>query len=100
MSKTSDNHEAAAFDLFNRQQGGVVPPTLAAHYLKISIQGVYNAGSRGRLDFVKWRGTRYYGWASLLEYMTWHSARVKLRRRQPREHFYDPETATLKLKTE
>jgi|GEM_PF-6376995 len=98
MSKTSDNHQAAAFDLFTRDQGGVIPPTLAAHYLKITIQGVYAAGSRGRIDFVKWKNTRYYGWRSLKDYMTWHSTKYKVRKKPVSEYYYCPKTATLKIK--
>jgi len=97
MSINSDNNQAAAFSLFSQREKGVVPPTLAAHILGITIQGVYSAASRGRISYVKWRSVRYYGLASLHSYSYYHQKKSghKYLENAPSEFIYDVDTKSL-----
>lgn len=97
MSVNSDNNQAAAFSLFSQRERGVVPPTLAAHILGITIQGVYSAASRGRISYVKWRTVRYYGLASLHSYSYYYQKKSghKYHEKVPDEYIYDMESKKL-----
>ena len=79
MPSTKDYNQALAFACFSEDQGGVYPPSLAAHFLRMTSQGVWNASERGRLDFVTWKKTRYYGARSLRDYRQNHSRQFQTR---------------------
>jgi len=52
--------EVCAWERFCENHAGVLPPTLAAARLRMSLQGVYAASERGWIAFFMLGRTRYY----------------------------------------
>lgn len=76
---TKDYDSRLAFLLFSEQQKGTIPPSLCADMLRMTTQGVTNAGNRGRLKYVKWKGIRHYGITSVQEYRIFFSKKFDTR---------------------
>lgn len=74
---SKDRDQALAFDIFSDDQGGTYPPGLAAHFLRLSVQGLTSAANRGRIRFTTWRGVRHYGKKSVLEYRRYYSRKFE-----------------------
>ena len=65
---------------FQHEQGGVLPPKLAANYLEVSRQAVTDAFSKGKLDGQQVSGVTFYGVKSLRLYKEMRTARDSIKR--------------------
>jgi len=68
------------FLAFQQNQGGVLPPKLAAKYLGVSTQALCYAFSTGKLDAQQVSGITYYGHKSLRLYKEMRTARDSLKK--------------------
>lgn len=66
--KDKQQRTLAAYDKFLESQGGAYPATLAAWFLRMSPQGVYNAADRGWITFFQVGRNRWYGKKDLVRY--------------------------------
>ena len=72
-----ERERARLFMKFADEQEHAVPCSLAAVYLKMTQQGVYAAGERGRLKKFVWKGKNFYGWKSIKDYRWMTSRKFK-----------------------
>lgn len=64
--KTSD--ELLRWHQFEQREVAFFPPSIAALYLGLSVQGLFSAGDRGWLRFIKNGAERYYSYSDLVRY--------------------------------
>lgn len=63
------------FLAFQQEQGGVLPPKLAASYLGISRQALNDAKTKGRIENMMVSEVTYYGFKALKLYREMRTAR-------------------------
>jgi len=64
----------SAFERFCETHGKAVPSMLAAEYLQITPQGLYNAADRGWIAYLKIGRDRWYSYNDIIRYR-WHGSK-------------------------
>jgi hypothetical protein len=86
MSKQFKRYDLAAwasFERFNEIHKGAVPSWLAAEYLRMTPQGVFQAAERGWIAFFQHGRNRLYSRADLVKYRWTVSRKYKDTRPAP-----------------
>jgi hypothetical protein len=73
----TEREKVGVFLNYSDKQGGILPCSAAAVYLRITPQGVNSAINRQKLSAIRWKGKFYCGFKSLNNYRYFNASKFK-----------------------
>lgn len=73
----NEREKVGVFMKYSEKQGGILPCSVAAVFLRITPQGVNSAINRRKISAIKWKGKFYCGKKSVLDYRYFNATRFE-----------------------